>query len=631
MPEQIDAGRLRAALHTALGQLLDQMHPDGYWEGELSSSALATATAVSALAVNDRDRFGELIDLGAAWLVKDQNGDGGWGDSPQSPSNLSTTLLAVAALTLAAEAGRRPPATCSSVRIDEHSPIEAARAALGRGREYLSRNAGASPPEWIAALKDSYGKDRTFAVPILLNCAIAGLVPWGQIPRLPFELAVLPHGSYRLLRLHVVSYALPALIAIGIALHHRNPTRNPLSRVARKLAEPGALRRLEAIQPASGGFLEATPLTSFVAMSLASASRADHPVTQKCLDFIVRSARPDGSWPIDSDLSVWVTTNALIALDAAGALSHINAERTRGWLLGQQHRSVHPYTRAAPGGWAWTHLPGGVPDADDTARAILALERTAARADLAGCSPALRQAQGGERGRTARAGEHPAPAVSAALDWLLRLQNGDGGWPTFCRGWGKLPFDRSSPDITAHALQALNASRWSELGPRLRSAVRRGLNYLRQAQRADGSWVPLWFGNQFTPGKLNPVFGTAAVLPALCELGELDTAARGITYLIDVQNPDKGWGGAKGVESSIEETAAVVSALAQAPEAGETTAALSRGALYLLRRIEDGTWCRATPIGLYFSSLWYSERFYPIIWMVEALGRVTGGTRTPNG
>ena len=28
------------------------------------------------------------------------------------------------------------------------------------------------------------------------------------------------------------------------------------------------------------------------------------------------------------------------------------------------------------------------------------------------------------------------------------------------------------------------------------------------------------------------------------------------------------------------------------------------------------------PIGLYFSSLWYSERLYPLIWTVGALGRV---------
>src|SRR6266436_6288752 len=45
----------------------------------------------------------------------------------------------------------------------------------------------------------------------------------------------------------------------------------------------------------------------------------------------------------------------------------------QGWLLRQQYRVEHPYTHAAPGGWAWTDLPGGVPDADDTAGAVLAL------------------------------------------------------------------------------------------------------------------------------------------------------------------------------------------------------------------------------------------------------------------
>src|SRR4029078_7639813 len=43
------------------------------------------------------------------------------------------------------------------------------------------------------------------------------------------------------------------------------------------------------------------------------------------------------------------------------------------------------------------------------------------------------------------------------LHWLNTLQNRDGGWPTFCRGWGHLPFDRSGPDLTAHALRAIRA------------------------------------------------------------------------------------------------------------------------------------------------------------------------------
>ena len=46
--------------------------------------------------------------------------------------------------------------------------------------------------------------------------------------------------------------------------------------------------------------------------------------------------------------------------------------------------------------------------------------------------------------------------IEKGIEWLLSLQNADGGIPTFCRGWGKLPFDRSSPDITAHLLLAFN-------------------------------------------------------------------------------------------------------------------------------------------------------------------------------
>src|SRR5262249_18921532 len=94
----------------------------------------------------------------------------------------------------------------------------------------------------------------------------------------------------------------------------------------------------------------------------------------------------------------------------------------------------HPYTGAKPGGWGWTHLPGSVPDADDTAGVMLA------RRSL------IPDYQGDEY-------------CYSGLVWLLRLQNRDGGWPTFCRGWGLLPFDRSGADLTAHALRAFTS--WS--------------------------------------------------------------------------------------------------------------------------------------------------------------------------
>ncbi|UQT33086.1 hypothetical protein M5E82_16400 [Parabacteroides distasonis] len=57
----------------------------------------------------------------------------------------------------------------------------------------------------------------TFSVPILVMCALAGVIThWDRIPQLPFELSVLPQRLFRFLRLPVVSYAIPALIAVGI-------------------------------------------------------------------------------------------------------------------------------------------------------------------------------------------------------------------------------------------------------------------------------------------------------------------------------------------------------------------------------------------------------------------------------
>ncbi|MCI0737475.1 MAG: hypothetical protein L0Y72_00425, partial [Gemmataceae bacterium] len=49
MTPTITPERLEAAYQTALAALLKERHPDGYWVGELSTSALSTATAVMAL------------------------------------------------------------------------------------------------------------------------------------------------------------------------------------------------------------------------------------------------------------------------------------------------------------------------------------------------------------------------------------------------------------------------------------------------------------------------------------------------------------------------------------------------------------------------------------------------------
>jgi len=601
--------RLRFAFHTAHDALLAGRDPAGFWTGELSTSALSTATAVSALALVQKnsdppDRYNHLIAQGVAWLTAHQNPDGGWGDTTKSISNISTSMLCRAAFHIASAADQN--ADC-----------------LRKAESYVQHHCGRTAAEQAEAVRARYGKDRTFAVPILATCALAGLVSWKELEPLPFELACFPQSWFRFLRIPVVSYALPALIAIGQAVYYHRPPLNPVTRLIRRLSIRKSLRVLEAIQPSSGGFLEATPLTSFVTLSLASIGLAGHTVARKAVDFLTKSAREDGSWAIDSNLATWVTTLAINALASAGELDALDKkESALRWLLMQQYSERHPYTGAQPGAWAWTDLPGGVPDADDTPGALLALHQLGLASEV----PAR--------------GSH---SVANGLRWLCELQNRDGGIPTFCRGWGHLPFDRSGADLTAHALRAFGKWRpavekdwlqllslrasgakvnWSGLPlPGLDQTIAGGLRYLQQVQRPDGSWLPLWFGNQYAPNDENPTYGTARVLAAYRDLDKMNTepARRGVAWLLSAQNKDGGWGGAAGVPSSMEETALAVEVLLDAGVAAES--AVNRGLAWLVEQVEAGGLHNPTPIGFYFAKLWYFEKLYPIIFTVAALGR----------
>ncbi|QDU52184.1 pectate lyase [Gimesia panareensis] len=588
MSETISYQRVLSGYQRAREYLLDARTDTGHWEGELSTSALSTATAIMAMEMirrqrPDDDSLDSYIEQGIRWLAQHQNKDGGWGDTVKSFSNISTTMLCHAAF--------------HATKNTEHYVSHVVNA-----RQYIDRVGG------VTAVIERYGKDRTFSVPILTHCALAGLVKWKTIPALPFELSCLPHRFYKTVRLPVVSYALPALIAIGQVRHHFRKPRNPIMRLIRKLSIKRSLKKLIEIQPENGGFLEAAPLTSFVTMSLAGMRLVDHPVVQKGLAFLIASVRPDGSWPIDTNLATWTTTLSVNALE--GTISEFEKAPIRDWLLQQQYKELHPYTAAEPGGWAWTDLPGGVPDADDTPGAILALLN-------------LQPVES----------EQVAPELSSALrngvNWLLDLQNSNGGWPTFCRGWGTLPFDQSAADISAHALRALEA--WlsttadpadSDLRARAAQAIERGFHYLTTQQRTDGSWLPLWFGNQHIADDENPVYGTARVLAAYAaeERRSSPQAEQAVQFLHSVQNPDGGWGGAEGAPSSVEETALAVDASLAVGVSLETPW-LAQGLVWLLKQVESGTYTETTPIGFYFAKLWYFEQLYPIIFSVSALHR----------
>ena len=639
--------RVRITLDRLREELLGERNEHGHWVGALSPSALSTATAVSAMSAVILHGQGEpqqqgdsaeqqlvaCIEKGISYLSGQQNVDGGYGDTDRSHSNIATSYLVLAARTLAEQAIGLAPNGESQQRL----------------KAYLSKAGG------LPALRARYGTDKTFVVPILTNMAIAGLVPWNEVAALPFEAAVFPQSMYRLLQMPVVSYAIPALVAIGQARHFLGPKAILPLRWIRSASVDRTMDVLERMQPESGGYLEATPLTSFVVMSLAATNRGDVSVSRRGLKFLLDSMDEQGRWPIDTNLATWVTSLSIHALccDPADDRSWASGQLGR-WHLSCQHRSRHPFTGAEPGGWGWSDLSGAVPDSDDTPAAILAVTQ-------------IRDSFPDELAKNSQ------QAVSAGKRWLLKLQNRDGGWPTFCRGWGKLPFDRSSNDLTAHALRALDSGGDQTAAQRQKPAQRqqrRGREFLERSQQSDGSWLPLWFGNQDRSDESNPIYGTSRVLLAAAA-GHLSATCtnRGCKYLVEVQNRDGGWGGGPSiqkwlksttgrdfdVESSVEETALAVEALCtvllaqrnlppgtgvtpnQAPSNstirtakvehqvdGGTEAykqAIIRGVEFLLRSVDEERHRVPWPIGFYFAKLWYHERLYPLVFAVAALGK----------
>ena len=582
-----------------LGKLLvSELKPEGYWEGRLSSSALAVAVSVTALYFANEKENWARIEKGLNWLKANINQDGSFGDTSDSPGNVSTSLLVYAAANLFS---------------DKFSWVKLFQAQIA---DYLlKQNINVHSSQVSEAILGHYKNDYTFSVPILTMCGLCG-VPgkdaFDHIPQLPFELALLPRRFYRMLNLSVVSYAIPALVAVGIVIFKKKSS-GFLWRGIRKFSIPKAMTILQGMLPESGGYLEASPLTAFVALSLINAGVGESEVVKKGICFLKNTQREDGSWPIDVDLSTWVSSLAVksFRFELDGFVrSDLQDKITEHFKL-IQNQKVHPFNGTGPGGWGWTNFPGSVPDGDDTPGVILALMKL----------------QPKHRTRN---------EVLAGCNWLLKLQNSDGGFPTFARGWGKLPFDQSCADLTGHNILALSTvieNYFDELSAAKRKVLaasfNKALQYLVDHQRIDGSWLPLWFGNQQVQDHTNPVYGTARVVTYLKDASvhtwlpenvkdQLNTiAGKGADFLIGVQNVDGSWGGGMNTSGTLEETSLAVSALAS-----EDHIKFCMEGLNWLDEAYKKKGLRPAPIGLYFASLWYHEKLYPLTAYLEAVSRV---------
>jgi squalene-hopene/tetraprenyl-beta-curcumene cyclase len=239
---------------------------------------------------------------------------------------------------------------------------------------------------------------------------------------------------------------------------------------------------------------------------------------------------------VDSDTSgffyqpcfspVWDSAIAGFALGEAGVPAKNSLERLADWLLSKEVRRKGDWSvkrpNVEPSGWAFEFNNEFYPDIDDTAMVLLAFKHAC------GSDEVKQQA-----------------CEKRAVDWLLSMQGGDGGWAAFDvdNNWqflSHVPFadhnamlDPSCPDITGRVIEALIRSGVKPNHP----AIRRGIEYLWRSQEQDGSWYGRW--------GVNYLYGTFLALRGLQAAGVSDREP-GIQFALEFirayQNRDGGWG-----------------------------------------------------------------------------------------
>jgi squalene-hopene/tetraprenyl-beta-curcumene cyclase len=246
--------------------------------------------------------------------------------------------------------------------------------------------------------------------------------------------------------------------------------------------------------------------------------------------------RDDGGMPFVSDVDIWCTATAGMALSAVGVPHSALAPLAR-YLLAQQH---------ANGGWAYTDR-ALLTDVDDTAVTLEFL-------------------------RTMNQQEH-TDAIKQADTFLLSMRDHSGGFPTYVPG--------APPEacMTAAAVNALSINTSAH-----EKAMAQGLEFLAQRQNEDGTFGPDW--------SLSRLHAVCRAMLATQTLGPVPPAAvqrmrtRMADAVLTAQNSDGGWGHVTGRPSDAISTSYALITLCWQPD----PTPLARGVSFLLSRQQtDGS------------------------------------------
>ena len=629
--EQNWAERLEKVIERGANHLLSLQAEAGYWQGELEADSTLESDYIYYLHVlgkADPERIAKL----ANYVRRRQLSDGGWSIYPGGPSELNATCKAYFALKLAGDSPYAPN--------------------LVRAREIVHR---------LGGLEHSNSYVRFYL-------ALVGAVSWDLVPSIPPELMLIP--SWFIFNIYEMSswtrgIVIPMAILSALRPDWKLPERahvdelfkDPERKTAAldwseqilswknvflavdrglKLYEkwPWKPFRRRAIREAKSWMLEHIERTDGLAAIypammnsifalLAVGYGPDDPLTlREIKEFSRFEIEEQDTIRMQPCVSpVWDTCIAMVALEEAGLPSdHPALVKAAEWLLSKQVLGRGDWqvknNDVEPGGWAFEFRNDFYPDVDDTAFVLMALERV----------------------------KYPDPARMEAamrrgIQWLLGMQNRDGGWGAFDRDNDRkflcnIPFadhnamiDPSTADVTARVVECLGRFGWSEGHP----VIRRAVGFLLKDQSKDGSWFGRW--------GVNYIYGTSGVLRALetVSLATREFCQRAVNWLRSVQKVDGSFGESllsydvpstkgQGTSTASQTAWGLIGLLAGL---GTQDSAVRKAVDYLVHRQQaDGSWSEPEFTGTGFPGVFYLKyHLYRNSFPVYALARYFNQSR----
>jgi squalene-hopene/tetraprenyl-beta-curcumene cyclase len=528
--------RVEDVIEKGMRWLLSAQSQEGYWWGELEADTTLESDYIPYLHILGKLNSEKTPKL-ANYIRQRQLPDGGWSLFPGGAAELNASVKAYVALRLAGDAASEPHLIKAKNQIHELGGLEATNSYV---RFYLAM---------FGAIDWSYAPaiaPELMLLPSWLPFNIYAMSSWTRAIVIPMTIVyalkpswTLPDGFSVQELFKTPGGRPPSLCWNGPAVSWRNifialdrvlkayerlPWK-PLRKTALRRANTWMVERLER----SEGLATIYPsmMNSVYAM-LAQGSDVDDPLLAREIRFLERyEIEEKDTVRVQPCISpVWDTAIAMVSLEEAGLdPSHPMLVKAARWLVENQVLSGGDWQaknrKGAPGGWAFEFHNDCYPDVDDTAFVLMALGRVAL--------PEQERLHG---------------SVRRGVDWLLSMQNRDGGWGAFdhennLQFLNHIPFadhnamlDPSTADVTARVIECLGQMGW----PATHAAVERARAFLSKDQCADGSWFGRW--------GVNYVYGTSGVLRSLENFGATrgEDCKRAADWLRAVQNEDGGFG-----------------------------------------------------------------------------------------